>query len=572
MSRGARSPRVACCGYARGVETSRFEIGSSASSYEILARLAKGGMAELFLARSTTTAGVTRFVVMKRVLRERASDFAFVQMFLDEARLAAQLQHPNIAQVFDVGMLGDSYFFTMEYVHGETVRAILRRTIELERPLPLACVLAIAIGAAAGLHHAHERIGVDGKPLGIVHRDVSPSNLMVGYEGHVKLVDFGVAKAASRESQTHSGTVKGKIAYLSPEQATGAAVDRRSDVFSLGIVLWEMAAGQRLYKRDSDFLAMRAIVEDAVAPPSSLRPDLPPAFDAVVLRCLAKDPGERFQTAHDVFQALEHVALGAGVTISSVVLSRLLHELFGPRPEPWSLLRRDITHSTVTVTVKPVPDELHVAPASPVDAQLAAIHELRSADTVDRRTAPYVLVDASGTVRPLAAPHRPRRGLWIAAAVGIAAIAAAVAIAFSTSVPVVSQPVVQAADADAAVVDGDPSARIAESVPPPDAPSDAMTAEPAESPEPSVPQPIERVRPASDRDVFAACSTRLTTPAECVLVACRLRRTERARTWFAQVPAAKRTRVSQRCRAAGVTLAPRATTPDCEADPSRCQF
>ena len=190
-----------------------------------------GGMAEIFLARGASSAGVERYVVLKRVLRHRASDPHFVQMFLDEARLAAQLQHPNIAQVYDIGKLGDSFFFTMEYVHGETVRTLLQRSHALRRTIPIGSVLSIIAGSAAGLHHAHERKSMDGRPLGIVHRDVSPSNLMVSYEGTVKVVDFGVAKAEHRSTETQSGTVKGKITYMSPEQCKGVELDRRSDLF-----------------------------------------------------------------------------------------------------------------------------------------------------------------------------------------------------------------------------------------------------------------------------------------------------------------------------------------------------
>src|SRR3954470_15996170 len=230
-------------------------------------------MAEIFLARGAGVAGVERDCVLKRIIRERAGDVQFVRMFLDEARLAAQLQHPNIASVYDIGMLGDSYFFTMEYVHGETVRSLLQRAYGLRRPVPLACALTIAAGAAAGLHHAHERYANDGRPLAIVHRDVSPSNVMVSYEGHVKLVDFGVAKAADRAVQTKSGTVKGKIAYLSPEQCRGDRVDRRSDLFSLGIVLWELLTCTRLYRRASDLETMTAIVHEDAPPPSVRRDD-----------------------------------------------------------------------------------------------------------------------------------------------------------------------------------------------------------------------------------------------------------------------------------------------------------
>ncbi|HEX8115256.1 MAG TPA: serine/threonine-protein kinase, partial [Kofleriaceae bacterium] len=174
------------------------EVGSTANRYQILGKLAVGGMAEIFLARGANTTGLIRYCVLKRILREKATDAQFVQMFLDEAKLAAHLQHPNIASVYDIGLLGDSYFFTMEYVHGETVRSLLHRAKQRDRKVPLACALTIIAGAAAGLHHAHERNGNDGRPLGIVHRDVSPSNLMISYEGNLKIVDFGVAKAADR--------------------------------------------------------------------------------------------------------------------------------------------------------------------------------------------------------------------------------------------------------------------------------------------------------------------------------------------------------------------------------------
>src|SRR3954471_20057691 len=292
------------------------EVGSAANSYEILAKLAMGGMAEIFLARGASSAGVERYVVLKRVLRHRASDPHFVRMFLDEARLAAQLQHPNIAQVYDIGKLGDSYFFTMEYVHGETVRALLHRAQGLRRKLPIHVAMTIAAGTAAGLHHAHARLGPSGRALGIVHRDVSPSNLMVSYEGSVKVVDFGVAKASDRAHETKSGTVKGKISYLSPEQCRGRRVARRSDLFSLGICLWEMLTTERLYKRASDFENMNAIVSEPPPAPSSRRDDIPAELDALVLRLLAKDPEDRLQTADEVVEAVEAVAAGTGSVLS----------------------------------------------------------------------------------------------------------------------------------------------------------------------------------------------------------------------------------------------------------------
>jgi serine/threonine protein kinase len=353
------------------------EVGSTANSYQILAKLATGGMAEIFLARGEGVAGVERYCVLKRILRDRASDVHFVQMFLDEARLAAQLQHPNIAQVYDIGKLGDSFFFTMEYVHGETVRALLHRSLGLRRKLPIASVLTIVAGAAAGLHHAHVRVGVDGRALDIVHRDVSPSNLMVSYEGGVKLVDFGVAKASDRAHETKSGTVKGKISYLSPEQCRGKRVDRRSDLFSLGICFWEMLTCERLYRRDSDFENMNAIAGEPPPAPSSRRSDVPPELDDLVLRLLAKEPEGRCQTAEELIEAVEGVAARTGTVLSASGLGRFMRELFGQRPEPWLELESlQEQGEAVSVTSEPIPPELAVPPADRIDHQLASVLDL----------------------------------------------------------------------------------------------------------------------------------------------------------------------------------------------------
>jgi len=354
------------------------EVGSTANSYQVLAKLAVGGMAEIFLARGASVAGVERYCVLKRILRERAADAQFARMFLDEARLAAQLQHPNIAAVYDIGMLGDSYFFTMEYVHGETLRSLVRRAQGLRRPVPLACALTIIAGAAAGLHHAHERNAPDGRPLGIVHRDVSPSNLMVSYEGNVKVVDFGVAKAANRAVETNSGTVKGKISYLSPEQCRGAHVDRRSDLFSLGIVMWEMLTGARLYRRDTDFASMTAIVHEVPSRPSLRRAEVPRAVDDIVLRLLAKSVADRFQTAAEVVEAIENASMRAGTILSTSAVSRLMRDLFGMRAEPWLELDADAPlHEPLDLVAQPIPLGGAQTQTEAVDVGLAGVPDLR---------------------------------------------------------------------------------------------------------------------------------------------------------------------------------------------------
>ncbi len=387
------------------------EVGSTANNYQVLAKLATGGMAEIFLARGASAAGVERYVVLKRILRERASDANFVQMFLEEARLAAQLNHPHVAQVFDIGKLGDSYFFTMEYVHGETVRALLHRARSLRREIPLGNIFTVIANAASGLHHAHERIGMDGRPLGIVHRDVSPSNLMISYEGSVKVVDFGVAKAENRASETRSGTVKGKISYLSPEQCRGAPVDRRSDLFSLGIVFWEMLTTERLYRRASDFENMHAIVTEPPPPPSTRRPGLPPEIDAIAVRLLSKTPEERFQTADELVDALETVAARNNVIMSSSGLSRFLRELFGQRPEPWVEMEQQ-REAPEGVTV-PIPPEL-IAKLDPVDMSLARVRDLSamqmSTSQSQQSKSPLPPpVAAPPVVAPSTAPTMPAR-------------------------------------------------------------------------------------------------------------------------------------------------------------------
>jgi serine/threonine protein kinase len=337
--------------------------GAASNQYQILGHLASGGMAELYLARAVGIAGFERYVVLKRIMAEHSRNHRFVTMFLDEARLAAQLHHPNIAQVYDIGRVSDSYFFTLEYVHGENCRDLLQRVAALKRQIPIEQTLTIIAGAAAGLHYAHEKRGIDRRPLGIVHRDVSPSNLMVSYEGAIKLVDFGIAKAAHRMTETRSGAVKGKVAYMSPEQCTGAQLDRRSDIFSLGIVLYEMATMTRLFKFQTDFETMTNIVNNPVPPPTSRRPELSRDLEAIILRCLAKKPDDRFQSAEELLEAIEDLAARERLSLSAMSLGRYIRELFGERPEPWYELEAAgehtglVTIETTSAGVEDLPPE-----------------------------------------------------------------------------------------------------------------------------------------------------------------------------------------------------------------------
>src|ERR1043165_3481088 len=262
-------------------------------------------MAELYVARLPGVEGFAKQVALKRVLPGLANNREFVEMFLEEARLAATLQHQNVVQVHDIGQDADGYFFAMEYLHGADVGEILRTVDGI--PLPIA--LEIARGACAGLHYAHERKNADGALLGIVHRDVSPQNLFVTFDGGVKLLDFGIAKAVQQTTKnyTRSGTVRGKLPYMSPEQCQSEPIDRRSDVFSLAVVIWEMTVGERLFgaNRESDFEILKAIVDRDAPRPSTRKPDYPAALEAIVMKGLARDKGQRYPTADEMQGELE---------------------------------------------------------------------------------------------------------------------------------------------------------------------------------------------------------------------------------------------------------------------------
>jgi serine/threonine protein kinase len=303
---------------ARGAAFERTRFGA----YELLAPLAVGGTAEIFLARWTSL-GVERIVVVKQLLPEHEHDEEFGDMFLDEARLGAQLSHPNIVQTYEMGTVpsgnsvsgpqGPRRFIVMEYLAGLTLgQVVLQARARLPGGLPAELAAGMLAQAAMGLHHAHGVKLPDGTELRIVHRDVSPQNLIVTFQGEVKVVDFGIAHAAVREARTKTGMVKGKFAYMAPEQCTGNPVDRRTDVFALGVVLWECLTGQRLFKRKGTYETYRAILSGEIPAPSQVNPALDRALDGVALTALAREPERRFPTAQAFAHALEGWLRGRG--------------------------------------------------------------------------------------------------------------------------------------------------------------------------------------------------------------------------------------------------------------------
>jgi len=306
------------------------------AKYTPLRHLATGGMAEIHLALTRGIEGFEKLVVVKRILPHLVRETEFVEMFLDEARIAATLHHPNITQVYDIGRDEQSHFFTMEFVHGSDLSNVLRRAADQRRPPPLDQAIAIVLGMCAGLHYAHEKEGLDGKPLAMVHRDVSPQNVLISFDGAVKLVDFGIAKAAARSGVTKDGSLKGKIAYMSPEQCRSKPLDRRSDIFSLSIVLWELTTFRRLFRQPSDYEMLTAITSTDAPPPSQFRPDYPPQLERIVMKGLRRDPALRYQNAEEMQLDLEELAREYRLVTSSVALGRFMRSLFRDQAEAWA--------------------------------------------------------------------------------------------------------------------------------------------------------------------------------------------------------------------------------------------
>lgn len=298
--------------------------------YSIIGPLARGGMAELSLAvhEAEGVAGFSKVVALKRVLPGLTTDQRYVQMFLDEARLAAGLDHANIVRIYDVGYCDGRYYLTMEYLPGEDLQRAMALIESKGQQCDPDVAAAIISAAAEGLHFAHEVTDPNGVPLSLVHRDVSPSNIIVTYYGQVKIVDFGIAKAGSNSYRTEAGLMKGKPAYFAPEQVARAPVDRRTDVYSLGIVLWELLAGRRLFMMDTLSATLAAAAVGEVLALRSSRPEIEPALEAIVIKALAREPDDRFQTAAELHEALEEY-LQTRVRPSTKELGAWLQAAFG---------------------------------------------------------------------------------------------------------------------------------------------------------------------------------------------------------------------------------------------------
>jgi hypothetical protein len=280
--------------------------------FELIAELASGGMATVYLARLSGAGGFQRFVAIKRLHPHLASDEEFVQMFLDEARLAARLHHPNVVPILEIGESPQGYYLVMEYVEGDTLARILARSAQAGRMLSPKVSLRICLDTIAGLHVAHELKDDDEQPLHIVHRDVSPQNILIGMDGSARITDFGVARATTRLSTTRTGQLKGKLAYMAPEQAKGSDVDRRADVFAMGIVVWECLTQKRLFKGEGEADTLNRVLYEPIPSCKQTNPEVGAPLEAVVMKALERDRDKRYANASDFGDALEKAARDAG--------------------------------------------------------------------------------------------------------------------------------------------------------------------------------------------------------------------------------------------------------------------
>ena len=301
--------------------------------YELLRKLATGGMGAVYLARQKGPVGFQKLLVVKRLLPHLSEDDEFLQMFLDEARIAALLNHPNIAQIYEMGDVDGQYYIAMEYVHGEPLGSLVPRASAHPGGFPLGLRCRIIAEAAAGLDAAHNARSPSGRKLSLIHRDVSPQNVLVGFNGGVKLIDFGVAKAQGKLSQTVVGTIKGKHAYMSPEQARGEPLDARSDVFGLGTVFYELLTGGRLFKRETEMATLKAVVGHKIVPPSEAVPGIPKSLDPIVFKALARKRDDRFSTAGELQLALEEFLQQEKLHGTSAHLAAFMRDVYADELE-----------------------------------------------------------------------------------------------------------------------------------------------------------------------------------------------------------------------------------------------
>ncbi|EKD42087.1 MAG: Serine/threonine protein kinase [uncultured bacterium] len=301
--------------------------------YIILDKIAHGGMAEVYKAKTSDPLGIERLVVIKRILPHIASQPEYVEMLVDEAKIAVHFTHGNIAQVYDLGRIGDDYFIVMEYVDGRTLSQILRAFRDKPDPIPVDVVVYTMMEICRALDYIHNKKDVSGVPLGIVHRDISPQNIIISYSGNIKVIDFGVAKSLEKLNQTEAGVLKGKFAYMSPEQARGQLVDHQSDLFSVGILLWELLTQTRLFKRNNNKETVQAVLKYKIPKPSDLRPEISSSLEKIIMKALSRYKWFRYKQAADIADDLEKLLYKEYPDFRPLHIAEFLYRYFGPEAD-----------------------------------------------------------------------------------------------------------------------------------------------------------------------------------------------------------------------------------------------
>jgi serine/threonine protein kinase len=403
--------------------------------YVLLEKIGEGGMAEVFRAVAPGTGGFRRVLVLKRILPAMSREARFVEMFIDEAKISALISHPNVVQVFEFGQIEGSHFLAMEYVHGRNLSAVMAKLADLGRTSPPDVIAEIIRQAALGLNHAHSMTGPEGKTLGVIHRDVTPANLMLGFNGAVKVLDFGIARAAEevKETRTQAGAVKGKVAYLAPEQINRQPVDHRSDLFALGIVLHECLTGKRLFKADNALAAMKAILEMPIPPPSSMNPDVPPKLDKVVLRALQRKPELRYSSGKAMAMDLEAVLVEQ--RYFSQRLPNFLKEIFAD--EVTDSKDRILPEELAALEALPEDDEIELGGSGIEMVEMRPRVQTRAPlvapPTGTNQSLPEVSISVSGGTELV--DGNSRKKLWIGLGGGAAVLATGLVIAMAGGSP-----------------------------------------------------------------------------------------------------------------------------------------
>lgn len=496
--------------------------------YELVGELASGGMATVFLGRIGGVGGFQRFVAIKRLHPHLAREQEFIDMFVDEARLAAGIHHPNVVPILDIGASEDGYFLVMEYIEGDTLARLLARAASQGERLPLPIALRILLDTLAGLHAAHELRDEQNELLGLVHRDVSPQNILVGMDGTSRITDFGVAHASSRLSTTRGGQLKGKLAYMAPEQARGQQIDRRADVFASGTVLWEVLAGRRLFKADSDAETLNRVLFEPIPRAREIDPSLPAALDIVTAKALERDPDQRFASCAELADALERAARSTRLVASTRDVADYVRTVMGQEVEQ----QRDAVRAWLA-TSEPSRTSLSALlappPLMPPPGPPARASSLSSTAITIRHGAG---VEAAPRVEGATNTANSRRVAALAG--GVATVALLVAVAFwakgsASSAPAavasptepptaVDAPDIPTAKPDPVVVES----VIAEPAPEPAHPGAIASAEAEPEPEPENAQPAPPVamqpptRPTADSRERKTPAPRKASPARAV--------------------------------------------------------